>query len=208
MIIHSSLLEQMQMVASSLAVLVIDEEEEDEDLIDRDRCPDDDNRFNLYPIKDITGGQQKVIMLAQALNCPVFLIQFDRGFPAGSYIYNHKHDLSSYKRAIKKSLRALLPKNTRVINKRTYNAFSGKTDLANILRKEHSVKNLVVMGWHSNLCIPATIGPEIRLLGEDFGYGPGAVDNNFTVMTSQRILNGSSFNWYNHSPLIELYTLL
>ena len=207
MYIKGNLLPEMQKVISSLAVLVIDETTD----VERTKKPFDPNRSNFSPIIDITASQQHVIMLAQAYNCPIFLFQFDPEFPTGSYIYVHNDDdpLSNYTDCTKKSIRALLPQNTRVINKHGYNAFT-KSNLSQLLAQQHQcngVKNLIVMGWNSNACIAATIGPEVRN-GKNYQLGLGAVDHNFTVLTCQQILTGEDAWWTEHSPLIQFYSHL
>ena len=207
MFIDKSLLSEMQKVSKSLAVLVIDET----DYIQRKKGRFDPYRSNFSPIKDITASQQHVIMLAQAYNCPIFLFQYDPHFPAGSYFYNHNDDnpLSNYSDCAKTSLRALLPLNTRVINKHTYSAFEG-SNLSQLLAQQYQcegVDNLVVMGWNSNVCVAATIGPEVRN-GKNNEVGVGAVDHNLTVLTCQQILNGEDVWWTDHSPLIKFYSHL
>jgi len=208
--VDGCLLEAMQEVISSVAVLVVDESgytDEYEDEME----PDDPYRSNFAPIKDITACQQRVIMLAQAYNRPIIFSQYDLALPIGSYHYAHDDDkpLSKYPAATKKSLRALLPHNTRVINKHSPNAFLG-TNLSLILAQQNNcagIEYLVVMGWNSTVCIPATIGPQIRY-NEDCCSGRGAVDHGLTVLTSQYVLNGSPAWWIYHSDQIEFYAYL
>ncbi|MCK5817663.1 MAG: isochorismatase family protein [Psychromonas sp.] len=120
----------------------------------------------------------------------------------------HDH-LINYRFATKKSLRVLLPQKTRVINKHGYNAFTG-TNLSQLLAQQYQckgVENLVVMGFNSNICVAATIGPEYRN-GKNYQLGLGAVDHNLTVLTCQQILTGEDAWWTEHSPLIKFYSHL
>ena len=201
--INGSLLKAMDEVKHSLAVLVIDE-------FARGEFSDDlYNRYNTYSSNDICSAQQKVLMLAELYNCPIFLIQMDRDLPVGSYYYNHMSDLGSYPMATSKSLRALLSNQTRVINKHTSNAFVD-TNLRILLAQTNQcegVENLVVLGWHSNMCVPATIGINDRLEGNDSTVY-GATNYNLGVLTCQQVLSGSDVFWADSSDFIKFYSYL
>jgi len=182
-----SLLEEMQKVISDLVVIIIDEIVNSND----NGIPmyDDPERGNFSPALDATAAQQRVIKLAQAYACPIFLIQSDDAAPVGCAWDDHY--LSVYAMKTKPPLRILLRGNTKVINKHNPNAFID-TDLANILMQEYrnpTAKNLVVMGWHAKVCVAATIGIDISTR-ERYSKGPGAIQHNFTVLTCQQVLNG------------------
>jgi len=208
--VQGCLLKAMQEVIFSTAVLVIDESNQDT----YQKGPNDPDRFNLFPAIDISARQQKVIMLAQAYNCPIFLIQFERMLPQGTYSSN---DITLKRlkagHVTKIQLRALLPIDTTVINKHDVNAFF-KTDLASLLAQPYRgrpVKNLVVMGWHSNVCVPATIGPQAIItpkvsFAPGWNIGPGAVDLNYTVLTCQQVLSGDDVEWSEDSPKIQFFS--
>ncbi|MCK5818228.1 MAG: isochorismatase family protein [Psychromonas sp.] len=207
MLINGSLLAGMQQVISNLGVLVIDESGYNKKIHEGIMLPDDLKRSNFTPIKDITACQQKVILLARAYQCPIIFIQFDTSFPVGTYCYNDA--LGNYKWATKISIRALLPPDTIVINKHNPNAFVG-TDLVNQLNSEYKgvgVKNLVVMGWQSNICVMETIGLRAKNC-EKFIRGSGALQHKFIVLTCQDVLNGPTACWANLSKQIKFHTYL
>lgn len=202
MLSNGYLLTEMQNVGSNLVVIVIDE------IVDSDEYGVpmyiDPNRSNFNPIEDVTSAQQKVIRLAQTFNCPIYLIVSDSSFYPGYYYSDNS--LSYYGNETKPSLRALLPGNTKIINKRTPNAFF-ETGLADRLEVEYNDpgnKNLVVMGYHANVCVKATVGLAVETK-KRYPQGPGAIQQNFTVMTSFDVLNGNA-DWYSdHSKQILFY---
>jgi hypothetical protein len=77
------------------------------------------------------------------------------------------------------------------VNKHNPNAFlsTGLDDILTQTYRNPNVKNLVVMGWHGNICVPATIGLPANTVS-CHTKGNGAIQNNFTVLTSQAVLNG------------------
>ncbi len=212
MVINSSLLQAMHEKIASLAVIILDESDKNTFQKDPDdpNEPNDPFRFNLFPAIDTIARQQKVIMLAQAYNCPIFLVQFEFMYPAATYYCNNIRGL--FKSTTQISLRSLIPMETAIINKHSYNAFHG-TNLERLLNSQYNgagVNNLVVMGGHSNVCVPATIGPQaivssLVYLGRPSAIGAGAVDLNFTVLTSQKVLNGDAVEWSKASPQIKFY---
>ena len=106
-------------------------------------------------------------------------------------------------------LRALLPMDTIVFNKHGQNAFND-TSLLQWLRSispARGAKNIVVMGFHANKCIPVTIGPA-TISRQGFFSGFAAVDYKFTVLTCQKVLNGPPVTWANKSNLIKFYSHL
>ncbi len=207
--VPGSLLQAMQEVSSSLAVLVVDES----GYIEGSMKPFAKQRISFLPGKDVTWAQQRVIMLAKAYNCPIAFIQCDKKKPVGSYKYRYGKqgfslDLNSYD-AIHTPLRALLSRNTEVINKHSPNAFHD-TSLPYWLGCQYQnrgVENLVVIGWHSRKCIPATIGPE-AISWQGLNTEPGAVEYNYNVLTCQKVLNGPIARWGDSSDLIKFYSHL
>jgi len=207
--VKGGLLKAMQEVISDLAVLVIDETNS----IKMKNEIADPNNSNFSPMQNSTAYQQKVIMLAQSFNCPIFLIQFDTRYACGSFHYVQNNDdkpLSKYLATTKKSLRALLPHNTRVINKHHFNAFVG-TNLAMLLAQENrcnGVKNLVVMGYDSEVCVPETIGIRNKHTSRNKYNeykGPGAIGLGFSVLTCQSVLTGGPATWARSSQSIKFY---
>jgi len=207
--VTGGLLQAMQEVISNSAVLVIDTATYREGW----NKPFDLARWNYGPIKDPTAAQQKVIMLAQAYNCPIFLIQYDSAHQIGPFTYYHVDtryvDYWGKSRIIHTPLRALLPMDTIVINKHTENAFLG-TGLLELLRGLHQgrgVENLVVVGYHSKFCIPATIGPNF-ISWDGNQTGLGAVDHNFNVLTCDEVLDGveTDWSWIEKSSKIQFYS--
>ncbi len=190
MFINGSLLKEMQKVIYDAAVLVIDE---NDNAIDGDiPVYTDPDRWNYGPVIDATAAQQKIIMLAQAYNRPIFLVQ--NGFCNDPGCYFDEDDITRYAMDTRLALRVLLPTNTRVINKQNPNAFVD-TGLAGILEQDR-IKNLVVMGYHANVCVRATIGintPTKRY----YRKGPGAIQHNLTVLTGHAVLNGHA-DWFIH----------
>lgn len=198
MIIMGSLLQEMQWNMDGLAVLVIDEV---------DVCDDyggvpmynDPFRRNHSPINDVTAAQQKLIMYAQGLNLPIFLIQYDLSFPIGIYCYNDS--LAHHNKSTKPSLRVLLPPDTLMINKHSSNAFAN-TGLTGLL-SEAKIQSIVVMGWHANICVRRTIGLEIDTVNK---YGLGAIDYNLTVMSCQDVIQGEADWTMSHHSQIKFYS--
>ncbi|MCK5820101.1 MAG: isochorismatase family protein [Psychromonas sp.] len=210
MFIDKSLLSEMQKVSKSLAVLVIDEQRYTTEMIGT-MAPGDPKRTNFTPIKDVYSAQQKVLMLAQKYNCPIFLIKMDYDIPVGRVSYDEVK-ISDDVYATKVALRALLPINTITINKHTCNSFIG-TGLFEILSSQYQncgVENLVVMGWESNLCVPATIGIALEILRDKVkvAKGEGAADYAMTVLTCQAILNGRTAQWGDIYDGIRFYSHL
>ncbi len=212
--VPGSLLQAMQEVSSSLAVLVIDEC----GYVEGEMEPFASQRVSFFPGDDVTWAQQRVIMLAQAYNCPIAFVHYDKDKPIGRYTYRYGiHDSCLDTRSpetIHTPLRALLPMNTEVINKHTSNAFL-ETPLLCWLDGQHQtrgVENLVIMGWHSHICIPATIGPSyISLLNRNCGLG--AIDYQFNVLTCQKVLNGDQLlgkpvSWTKSSDSLKFYSSL
>ncbi|MCK5817662.1 MAG: isochorismatase family protein [Psychromonas sp.] len=198
----------MQKVSSSLAVLVIDEQRYTPDLAGL-MDPGDSKRTNFSPIKDVYSAQQKVLMLAELYNCPIFFIQMDTGFPLGSFSYD-EGEISDDVHATKVALRALLPPDTIIINKHTCNAFIG-TGLFEILSKQYQdcgVKNLVIMGWDANVCVPGTIGLEVQYNNTTIVLGPGADQHGMSVLTCQAVLNGDTALWGDLYDGIKFYSHL
>ncbi len=209
--VPGSLLQAMQEVISSSAVLVIDTagyREGWNEVFDY-------GRWNYGSIKDPTAAQQKVIMLAQAYNCPIFLVQYHLNYTIGPFIYDHVNTWylhhAGRSRVIHPPLRALLPMHTQIINKHTDNAFL-KTGLLGLLAQANQgcgVKNLVVVGYHANICIPATIGPNF-ISSEGCETGLGAIDHKFNVLSCKQVLDGvkTDWSWVNKSSKIKFYNHL
>ena len=201
--INGSLLQAMQKVSSSLAVLVIDESGHGKVGMSHVTS----QRASFFPGDDVTWAQQRVIMLARAYNCPIAFTQFDLTQPIGYYEYRYgKHDYCLDTRSpysIKTQLRALLPMSTRVINKHTQNAFTN-TPLRYWLKcqyQKRGVENLVVIGFDSNKCIPATINPQKN--GANNG---GALSYKYNVLTCQQVLNGPPVYWSKIGEHLEFYS--
>ncbi len=209
--VPGSLLQAIQTLSSSLAVLVIDESGYVEDQMD----PFASQRVSFLPGDDVTWAQQRVIMLAKANNCPIIFIQFDISRESGVYLYRQGKDFNYDEyhqyletrgpKAIHTPLRALLPMDTIVINKRASNAFHD-TPLNDWIKWQASMRdvhNLVVIGWHSNKCIPATLDPLENELN-----GLGALSYGFNVLTCQKVLNGPPAWWAKYSEQLAFFSHL
>lgn len=206
--VKQSLLAAMQEVISDLGVLVVDECEYVDAYKGR-KWPDDPQRTKFTPITDRTGCQQRVILLASAYHCPIFFIRFDPSHPIGAQCYNTSVALHTRWSITKKSLRALLPTQTIVINKHNPNAFID-TDLYQQLQNTNQgagVNNLVIIGWQSNACVPETVGIPVDSC-KHYKQGPGAIAHGYTVMTCQDVLNGTDARWTKASEKIKFYTHL
>ncbi len=198
----------MQQVISTIGGVVIDEERYMNFIYANPMYLGDSQRTNFSPIKDVYSAQQKVLMLAQAYNCQIFLIQHDKNFPQGDYCYN-EDEMSHNWHATKTSLRALLPQDTIVINKHNPNAFVG-TNLELKLKNQYKgagIKNLVINGWAYNVCVAETVGVRVKKC-EHFEQGLGAIQYKFTVMTSRYVFNGPPATWAEFSPRIHFHTHL
>ena len=144
----------------------------------------------------VTSNQQRIIMLAQRLKIPVWLIQYDHSglYPVG------RTDASDPDRQdlTRQAIRGLLPANTEIITKHTPNSFTN-TRLEQRLDSKY-IDTLLVMGFHANACVYATIGKKELPKGMD----DGATHKDFKVLTGQFVLHGDDAYW-KHNEGVNFY---
>ncbi|WP_374402841.1 hypothetical protein [Niveibacterium sp.] len=85
------------------------------------------------------------------------------------------------------------------VPKQHFSAFDDTT-LYNLLWEQHGVSHLVVMGHFGGQCVKQSIfGGARRPSGhESTIIRPGAIDYDFEVYTTQRLINGSISDWPEH----------
>ncbi|MES9897645.1 MAG: isochorismatase family protein [Sedimenticola sp.] len=165
--------------AVQIALLVIDEENQ--------AAPGETSNTKGQAIanSNITAFQQRLLMYMQRMGCNVRSIRFLQGFPGT----NDGPDNT------RTALSALYNGNQHLLRKPHPNAFRETTLHYDLQRL--GITHLVVMGWHANACVGATVGFPWWLTGteEDGGTHLG-----YTVMTCNQVLHGGPANWSNATP--------
>jgi len=97
------------------------------------------------------------------------------------------------------------PTRSLTVPKQHFSAFDD-TNLYNLLRNQHKIFHLIVMGHFAGQCVKQSIfgGPRKPFGEESTKIRLGAVNYDFQVYTTQTIVSGSMNDWLEH-PLVHIY---
>jgi nicotinamidase-related amidase len=165
--------------AAKIALLVIDEDNKAA-LGETSIIPG-----HILPISNITAAQQRLLMYMQVMGCHVWSIRFLQGFPGS----NEGPDNT------RTALSALYNGQQNTLRKPYPNAFR-ETTLHDDLKKL-GIERLVIMGWHANACVEATVGKQWYPTGT---YEDGATHHGYKVMTCNQVLHGGPATWADADP--------
>ncbi|PVZ63923.1 cysteine hydrolase family protein [Pelagibaculum spongiae] len=147
-----------------------------------------------------TRWQQEVLYYVHKADCHIWLINFVQGKP-------YSTDGPDQTRSELKAMLDMNSSKVHLLQKPHSNAFE-ETNLHEQLQS-HGIERLVIMGWHSNSCIHATIGAR-DLSARDIPYNEalydkqplswrsnedGATHYGYKTMTSSYIIHGGDAYW-------------
>jgi len=139
---------------------------------------------SAVPASNVTACQQRLLMYMQRMQVPIWSIRFLQYYPAA-------YDGPDNTRV---PLRALYNGTERLLRKPHPNAFR-ETTLHQDLQALN-VTCIVIMGWHTEACVHATVGSRWW----DPGMDDGATHLGYTVMTCNQVLHGGAATWSNADP--------